>query len=82
MMDREVCTICNNPVWLCHSTDNRIEFKVETRTCFAKAEIESYEKTDRGKKIGEGEYLIAKPIGIDDDPLPPRHEAYKRMQDS
>lgn len=84
MMDREVCTICNNPIWLCHSTDNRIEFAVKTRTCYAKAEIEAYEKTERGKSLGEGEYLIAKPIGLEDgnggfEELPNRRDAYQKL---
>lgn len=84
LMDREICTICNNPIWLCHSTDNRIDFKVVTRTCYAKAELEDFEKSEKGKKLDPGEYTVAKAIGIDDnkgnfDPLPTRQEAYERM---
>lgn len=83
-MDTEICTICNNPIWLCHSTDNRIDFKVQTRTCYAKAEIEDFESSDKGKKLDSGEYLIAVPTGIEDEDgkpeaLPARHEAYKTM---
>lgn len=83
-MDREICSICNNPVWLCHSTDNRIDFKVKTRTCYAKAELEDFEKSKEGKNLSSGEYLIAVPVGIEDEkgeeePLPTRHEAYERM---
>lgn len=83
-MEQEICTICNNPIWLCHSTDNRIDFKVSVRTCFAKAELEDFEKTSRGKKMDAGEYLAARAVGIDDgmgnfDPIPARNEAYKRM---
>lgn len=86
ILDSETCTICNNPIWLCHSTDNRIDFKVKTRTCYAKAEIEDFESSEKGKKLGSGEYTIAVPIGIDDgegnyDPLPTRHEAYTAMPD-
>lgn len=85
-MDSEICTICNNPIWLCHSTDNRIDFKVQTRTCYAKAEIEDFENTEKGKKLDSGEYIIAVPIGLEDydggfEPLPSRHEAYKQMPD-
>lgn len=85
-MDTEVCTICNNPIWLCHSTDNRIDFKVKTRTCYAKAEIEDYEKSEKGKSLDSGAYLIAVPVGIEDEkgepePLPRRHEAYMKMPD-
>lgn len=83
-MNREVCTICNNPIWLCHSTDNRIEFKPVVRTCFAKAEIEDYEKSEKGKNLASGEYIVARATGLEDgdgeyEPLPNRREAYKRM---
>lgn len=87
IMDREICGICNNPIWLCHSTDNRIEFEVLKRTCYAKAEIEDFEKSPGGKTLDSGEYLTAKPIGLDDgqgnyEPLPNRREAYERLNDS
>ena len=79
-MDQEVCPICNNPIWLCHSTDNRIEFKVVTRTCYAKADLEDFEKSDKGKGLGSGEYLVARPVSVDEDEdLPTRHEAYERV---
>ena len=84
VLDSEKCTRCNNPIWLCHSTDNRIDFKVKTRTCYAKAEIEDFENSEKGKNLGNGEYLIAVPIGIEDErgefePLPTRQEAYTNM---
>lgn len=83
-MEHEICTICNNPIWLCHSTDNRIEFDIQKRTCYAKAEMEDFEKSPQGKNLDSGEYLVARPIGLDDgqgnyEPLPNRREAYERM---
>lgn len=84
ILESEVCSRCNNPIWLCHSTDNSIDFKVSKRTCYATAELEDFEKRDMGKKLEAGQYLVAKPIGIEGEkgefePLPPRHEAYKSM---
>lgn len=84
IMDHEICTICNNPIWLCHSTDNRIDFEIKKRTCYAKAEIEDFEKDKVNNKLDSGEYIIASPIGIDDgegnyEPLPNRREAYERL---
>lgn len=84
VMDREICTICNNPIWLCHSTDNRIEFEVQKRTCYAKAEIEDFEKSKDGKSLDSGEYLIARPVGLEDgkgnyEPLPNRREAFSKF---
>lgn len=83
-MDREICPMCKNPIWLCHSTDNRIDFVIKTQTCYAQAEKEDYEKTSKGKVLGSGEYIIAVPAGIEDgaggrEPLPSRKEAYERM---
>lgn len=35
ILQDEICSQCGNPVWLCHSTDNRVEFKAIKSTCFA-----------------------------------------------
>lgn len=85
-LDAEKCTRCNNPIWLCHSTDNRIEFDVKVRTCYATQTLEEYEGDKNKDKIGKGEYLIAVPVGLENvdgshEPLPPRHEAYTKMPD-
>lgn len=84
-MEQERCDICKNPVWLCHSTDNRIEFEIVKRTCYAKAEIEDYEERHKNQSKESGEYILAKPVGLEIDktnyePLPPRHVAYEKMQ--
>lgn len=86
ILDSEKCTRCNNPIWLCHSTDNSIEFLVKVRTCYASAELEDYEKNKQSTKLSAGEYLIATPVGLENadgsfDPLPSRHEAYEKMPD-
>lgn len=83
-MNHENCSICHNPIWLCHSTDIRIDFDVSVRACYAKAEIEDYENSAKGKRLGSGEYLVAIPKGLEDEngveePLPSRHEAYKKV---
>lgn len=85
LLEKEVCGICKNPIWLCHSTDNNIDFLVKTRTCYAKAELDDFEKSPRGKNLDSGEYTIAVPTGIDDleggtVPLPTRTQAYETMQ--
>lgn len=85
-MEREICKTCGNPVWLCHSTDNRIEFKADIQACYAKAEIEEFSQTPKGKNLSAGEYIVARPIGLEDgrgnyEPLPSRREAYNSMPD-
>ena len=84
VLDQEKCPQCGNPVWYCHSTDNRIDFEVKTGVCYAKAEIEDFEK-DEKNKLGSGEYRYAVPVGLENedktrDPLPSRAEALAKMQ--
>lgn len=91
-IDREVCKSCGNPVWLCHSYDNRIQFDVRVGACYAKAEIEDIEKENERSGVDSlkpGEYRYAVPIGIENgkdkngkktyDPLPSRSEALEKM---
>ena len=80
ILDLEKCKTCGNPVWLCHSTNNAIDFEVTLGVCYAKAEIEDYENNPANPKLGSGEYRYAKPVGIKNedgsyDPLPSRREA-------
>lgn len=83
-MDREKCQSCGNPVWLCHSADNRIQFEIKTGACYAKAEIEDYEKGDAAPKLGSGEYRYAVPVGVENEDgsnerLPSRREALAKI---
>jgi hypothetical protein len=84
IMDREMCKTCGNPVWICHSYDNRIDFEVKVGTDYAKAALEEYEKDQSKAKLGPGEYTFAVPIGIENedgsrDPLPSRREALQKI---
>lgn len=84
MLESEVCPRCNNPIWLCHSYDNSIDFKVKVRTCYATAEKEEFAKSKDNPELGSGEYMIATPTGIENEdgsfePLPSRLKAYDKM---
>lgn len=79
IIGKEVCKACGNPVWLCHSSNNTIDFEIETGTCFAKAELEDFENNPGSEKLNAGEYRYAKAVGIKNedgsyDPLPTRRE--------
>lgn len=72
-----------NPVWLCHSADNRIDFLVKTGACYGQAEIEDHEKNENNK-LSAGEYYYAVAVGIENEdgtrePLPTRAEARMKM---
>lgn len=54
----EQCPQCGMPIYICHSEDSRIEFKVTKDVCFATADVESAQKRaskergDRGPEPG------------------------------
>jgi hypothetical protein len=69
-------------VWLCHSTHAGIEFDIRVGACYAKAELDDFEKAHPGTEdtLESGEYRYAVAVGIlnEDgtrDPLPSRAEA-------
>lgn len=86
-MDREICPMCKNAIWLCHSTNAMIDFEIKTLTCYAKADLDVVEESGSTRdKLAPGEYRVIKPAGIEDglggrEPLPNRREAYKSMPD-
>lgn len=80
ILDKEICKTCSNPVWLCHSTDNRIDFEVRIGTCYAQAELKDYEENKSNADLNNGEYPYAVAVGVENedgsrDPLPSRREA-------
>lgn len=84
LLNKETCKTCGNPIWYCHSADNRIDFEVTTRTCYATAEIEEVKKAKRGEELEPGEYYVSRAVGVENedgsrDPLPSRAEALKKI---
>lgn len=87
-MNNEKCSSCGNPVWLCHSASNQIEFEIRKGACYGKAEVDDIKKTHPElDEPGPGEYYYAVAVGIDDgegghEPLPRRREAMAVIADS
>lgn len=84
IIEKEKCQTCGNPVWLCHSADNSIDFEIEVGACYAKAELEDYEEKPGVEKLEPGQYRYAKAVGIKNedgsyDPLPRRFEALSKV---
>lgn len=84
IMSREVCQTCGNPVWICHSADNTIDFEIRTGACFGKAAIEEFEDDKGNEKLMPGEYHYAVPVGIENEDgtrerLPSRREAMQKV---
>lgn len=46
----ELCPQCGMPVYVCHSEDSRVEFKITKDVCFATAEVERAQKRESDKR--------------------------------
>lgn len=66
----ELCPQCGMPIYICHSTDSRVEFKIVKDICFAAAAVERAQKQasdSRGKSGAEpGARFAPEPRVIDD----------------
>lgn len=51
MLQDETCPKCGQPIWLCRSSSNNVQFRVESDTCFADRAMK--EKEDRNKPKGQ-----------------------------
>lgn len=87
VLEDETCSTCGTPVWLGHSTNNEIQFKVQSTTCYGCAEIEKAENnrvstTGKSKrKPNPGESLYVTPFHVWHEHghnLPTRYEEYVR----
>lgn len=89
ILQDETCNQCGNPVWLCHSEDNRLEFKAVHSTCFAtKAHLaaedskkKSGEKADKKEKASWGRTTYMKPYIVQnaEGDLPTRWDYYNSL---
>lgn len=66
----ELCPQCGLPVYICHSTDPRIEFKAVKDVCFASAQIEQIqEQNSKSKrKMEPGARYVPEPklVGVEE----------------
>lgn len=84
IIEKEVCKTCQNPVWLCHSASNLIDFDIRVGACYADAELKDYEKLHPDAELETGQYRYAVAVGLENedgtrDPLPSRREAMEQI---
>lgn len=53
ILQDEMCPKCGHPIWLCRSTDPRVQFKVSANVCYAERALKEYEDQDRPRKERE-----------------------------
>ena len=84
ILESETCGQCNTPVWLGYSTDNALQFKLESRTCYSCAELEKARKEQEKNKAskpspGESRYVVPYKV-IDGQPLPSRKDFFAKKR--
>lgn len=81
VLDNEMCKHCGTPVWWGYSTDNTIQFKVESTRCYGCEALEKERaKQSKDKSQKHGESLYVEPYNVFDEPLPTRRELYERRR--
>lgn len=74
----ESCKQCQTPLWLAYSTNNEVQFKVNTAFCYSCAELAKHKEKHK-KEAKPGEIVYVKPFNIiDGKELPGRAESYAR----
>lgn len=74
IVQRETCSKCNQPLWICRSDNKNLLFKVSRATCYATAEMEKEQKKKQRRELKPGEYEYVVPFMRPDGPLPSRKE--------
>lgn len=83
-LKNEICQECGNPIWICRNEEaHNIGFKVRTVTCFAKAEMDKWQKQreKQNKELKPGELPFVTPYSYDDSPMPTRMQFFRTLSD-
>lgn len=89
IMEDEQCPKCGQPIWLCRSTDNRIEWKLDSSICYASRKQEESQwyrhnpkkKPDKSERADWGKSYFPVPFVPDNvgGELPTRDEFYASL---
>jgi len=79
ILQKETCQECGQPLWICRSNNKELTFSVKKTICYAKAEMEKWDKK-HGKDLKPGEIPYVLPRMLDEaDPLPGRQEYLEQL---
>lgn len=81
ILNRETCSKCGQPLWICRSTNKDLTFKPLKDKCFAAEEFEKYSESKNGKNLKKGEYVYVVPQMSGGAPLPSRREYFESLND-
>lgn len=82
ILESESCKGCGTPLWVGHSTNNAVQFKVKRSTCYGCAELDKHrEQAQQSKRKDYGAVHYVAPYNVwgPEEPLPGREEYYERV---
>lgn len=87
MLQDEICPKCGHPVWLCRSSSDAVQFKVQTDYCAGERALREAEdrakpmkdRADRKEKKHWGEFRYTVPYAPPGQELPTRNEYYEEL---
>lgn len=92
ILQDETCPQCGNPIWLCRSTDNRVEWSVNKSVCYASKTVDESEwrasnpkktpsKSDR-ERWGTSKYATPRLMPMyDGEDMPTRSDYYESLKE-
>lgn len=82
ILQREICQLCHQPLWICRSSNKDLMFSVRTDMCYATRELEKWRKSPKGKNLKDGEspYIVAR-MRDTEARLPSRNEYLKELSE-
>ncbi len=84
VLDKQRCGKCGQPLWICRSMNNNLDFSVKVGTCYVEKALEDRKKKDSKRKDGglkDGQFYYTEPIMRGDKPLPTRQEWLDDMRE-
>lgn len=81
ILQRETCKNCGQPLWICRSSNKDLLFSVRTDTCYAKAELDKWETSKKGKSLKKGEHPFVVAKMRKEQPLPSRAAYMAQLAD-
>ena len=80
IMEKETCSQCGKPLWICRSSSKDLLFKVKKDVCYASRELEKWQDTKAGKDLKKGEraYVVAE-MRLPEQKMPTRREYLEEL---
>lgn len=81
ILNRETCSICGNPLWICRSSNSNLIFKARKDICYADAERKKAADKRQNKNLKPGEYIYVVPEMLNESDLPTRRDYLRELNE-